>query len=75
MLSKLILFYAENKIDLSVNLYEASEKGMLDTVVYHLGEGASVDEKDSKGMFVKESIHLLFLEDFFAKISYDCQVY
>ncbi len=33
-----------------MNLHEAAEKGYLPTVEYLVGEGASVDEMDSRGM-------------------------
>ena len=45
---------------LGVNLHEAAEKGLLQTVEYLVGEGASVDEKDEYGMYFNR-INSLFV--------------
>ncbi len=34
-----------------MNLHEAAEKGLLHTVEFLVGKGASVDEQDSIGMY------------------------
>ena len=56
--TEVIFFYSEKEIVLGVNLHEAAEKGYLPTVEYLVGEGASVDEMDSRGML--ELIHCLY---------------
>ena len=43
-----------------MNLHEAAEKGLLQTVEYLVGEGASVDEKDEDGMYFNR-INSLFV--------------
>ena len=46
-----VFFYSEKDIVLGMNLHEAAKKGLLQTVEYLVGEGASVDEKDEDGMY------------------------
>ena len=44
-----------------MNLHEAAEKGLLQTVEFLVGEGASVDEKDEDGMYSNRNNSLYVL--------------
>ncbi len=57
----MFFFYSEKEIVLGVNLNEAAEKGLLHTVEFLVGEGASVDEKDEYGLYFNRTNSLFVL--------------